>query len=360
MTSRIRFGIIGAGWRTHMFLDVARARPDLFDVAAVVTANPDRAAAVTAKGFTPVASAADLLKLPGMEFVLISVPRDAVESLITQVTAAGLPILAETPPAGSVEGLLRVWALAQKGARVQVAEQYHLQPNHAARLSLARSGLLGDINQAQVSIAHGYHGTSLMRLFLGIKAENCKISGRGLAPKIVQGPGRNGPPQAEKIVSGWQLILNFDFPDGKLGIIDFSGDQYFSYIRSPRLLVRGTRGEISNQSAAWLVDHLTPIRANLIRHEAGPDGNLEGLYLKGIQIGETWRYKNPLLPGRLTDDEIAMGDCLLRMSHYARTGQPFYSLAAACQDTYLDLLSQQAASSGTIVETQTQPWADQV
>jgi hypothetical protein len=357
--SKIRFGIIGAGWRTHMFLDVAKARPDLFDVAGVVTKNPDRIAQVLAKGFTPVPSAEDLLAIPNLEFVLISVPRDAVEALVSQVTKAGLPILAETPPAGSLEGLHRVWALAQAGARVQVAEQYHLQPQHAACLSLARSGKLGDISQAQVSACHGYHGTSLIRRYLGIKSQNCRISASTFTSKVVQGRGRIGHPPQERIVDSGQLIATFDFGD-KLGVLDFTGEQYFSFIRSQRLLVRGTRGEINNRDSSWLLDQHTPIHASLIRHQTGINGNLEGLYLKDIQIGETWYYKNPLAPGRLTDDEIAMGDCLLRMSTYARTGQPFYSLAEACQDTYLDLLSQQAASTGAIVETQSQPWADAV
>ncbi len=359
MTQKIRFGIIGAGWRTHMFLDVARACPNLFDVAAIVARSAEKAAAVHAKGFTAVATTEELLALKNLEFVVISVPRDAVESLVSQVTTAGLPILAETPPASSVEGLLRVWALAEKGARVQVAEQYHLQPHHAAKLSLIQSGKLGDISQAQVSIAHGYHGISLMRRFLGLKAENARITARSFVSKIVQGRGRVGHPDKENIVNSSQFFATFNFTD-KLGIMDFTGDQYFSFIRAPRLLIRGTRGEINNDSACWLIDHLTPIRTQLTRHEAGPAGNLEGLYLKGIQIGDAWHYKNPLAPGRLTDDEIAIGDCLLRTAHYARTGESFYSLAEACQDTYLDLISQQAASTGAPVETQSQPWAHAV
>ncbi len=359
MPSKIRFGIIGAGWRTHMFLDVARACPDLFDVAAVVARSPDKAEAVRRKGFPAVATTEELLALPDLEFIVVSVPRDAVEPLVTQITKAGLPVLAETPPAGTLEGLHKVWSLTKAGARVQVAEQYHLQPLHAARLSLIKSGKLGEISQAQVSVCHGYHGISLMRRFLGIHAENCKITARYFTSKIVQGRGRGAHPAQETISDSKQLLATFDFP-GKLGILDFTGDQYFSYIRAQRVLVRGTRGEINNLETSWLVDHINPIHTTFTRHEAGPNGNLEGLYLKGIQVGETLHYKNPLAPGRITDDEIAMGDCLLRMSTYARTGQSFYSLAEACQDTYLDLLSQQAASSGESIATQSQPWADQL
>ena len=40
------------------------------------------------------------------------------------------------------------------------------------------------------------------------------------------------------------------------------------------------------------------------RHMAGPNGNLEGFYLKGIQLGEQWVYRNPTAPARLSDEKI--------------------------------------------------------
>ena len=57
---------------------------------------------------------------------------------------------------------------------MQVAEQYAFQPLHAARLAFIRAGKLGEISQVQVSVAHGYHGISLIRKFLGIGYENVK------------------------------------------------------------------------------------------------------------------------------------------------------------------------------------------
>ena len=356
MSSSAAFGIIGSGWRAEFFLRVAQACPDLFRVVGVTTRSADKARSLAARFDVPVFSSADeLLKTTRPKFVVTSVPRAVNVEMIGKAAAAGIPVLSETPPAADIEGMEGLCELVAKGARIQVAEQYHLQPHHAARIAFARSGKLGKINQAQVSVAHGYHGISLIRRFLGVRFENARITGREVKSKMIQGPGRDGPPTAERLIDAAQVIITYDFGD-RLGILDFMGSQYFSPVRGQRLLVLGERGEIINRRATYLKDYLTAVRVSFDRHEAGPEGNLEGLYLKGIQAGEEWVYENPLVPARLTDDEIAVGSCLLRMSEYLETGQPFYSLAEACQDTYLDLMGRKAIETGGPVETSSQSW----
>jgi hypothetical protein len=221
---------------------------------------------------------------------------------------------------------------------------------------MARSGRLGAVTQAQVSVAHGYHGVSLLRTLLGVRFENCSIIGRRFNSRIVAGPGRDGPPKENKIVDAGQELAWLEF-DGKLGVFDFTGDQYFSWIRSSRVLVRGEKGEINNEQACYLADYLTPIHCRFERRNAGEDGNLEGYYLKGIQAGSEWIYCNPFAPARLSDDEIGVATALEKMGAYVRGGPAFYSLAEACQDRYLDLLIQEAITTGRTVRTETQPWA---
>jgi hypothetical protein len=149
----------------------------------------------------------------------------------------------------------------------------------------------------------------------------------------------------------------FDFEgDRKLGVFDFTGEQYFSYIRGPRVLVRGERGELFNDSAAYLLDHATPVTVALHRHEGGSQGNLEGKYLKGIQAGESWLYRNVLAPAPLSDDELAVGTCLIVMGDFVGSGRPFYGLAEACHDTYLSFLLDTALRSGLRTESANQAW----
>jgi hypothetical protein len=173
----------------------------------------------------------------------------------------------------------------------------------------------------------------------------------------VAGPDRWGVlPEQERIASSRQVIATLDF-GGKLGVYDFTGDQYFSWVRAPRVLVRGERGEIAGDTLRYLVDHRTPVEITLRRVNAGENGNLEGYYLKGILAGDEWVYRNPFAPARLTDDEIAVGTCLERMAAYAVGGPAFYGLSQGSQDHYLGLMIAEAVQSGGPVVATRQPWA---
>jgi predicted dehydrogenase len=334
MNSRITFGIIGGGWRAEFFLRIAQALPERFEVTGVVTRKAERAERLGAL----------------FNCRVFKSPEELIEA------QKPMPVLSETPPAGSIERMISLHEKVGRNGRVQVAEQFHLQPHHAARLAFAHSRKLGQIWHTQVSVGHGYHGISLVRRFLGVSLENAKITGQTFKSRIVAGPGRGGPPAEERLSDSWQSIVTFDF-GGRVGILDFSDDQYFSWIRGQRVLVRGERGEMIDCRGVYLQDHRTPIHVHFARQEAGQNGNLEGSYLKGIQAGEQWVYHNPLAPARLNDEEIAIGDCLLRMAHYVDSGESFYPLAEACQDTFLDLQAQQAVRSGEVVDTTAQPWA---
>ncbi|MDA0746239.1 MAG: Gfo/Idh/MocA family oxidoreductase [bacterium] len=353
----ITFGIVGTGWRSIFYLRVAKACPDRFRVAGMVTRDPQKSALLGEEFEVPLFTSVEaLIQKDRPHFMVTSVPWGVNPGAIEDLAERGMPVLSETPPATTLEELVGLWRLTEEGAKVQVAEQYWAQPHHAARIGFAQGVKLGQVSQAQVSAAHGYHGISLIRRYLGIGFEDAKVTARSFTSPIVQGPNRNGPPEGERVVDSKQAIAQFDFGD-RLGVFDFVGDQYFSYVRGQRLLVRGERGEMVNDGAVYLQDFKTPVRVRFERHEAGQNGNLEGNYLKGIQAGESWVYKNPLAPGELTDDEIAVGTCLLNMGVYVEGGTPVYSLAEACQDLYLDILMAQALETGETVQSEAQAWA---
>ena len=353
-----RFGIVGAGWRVNWFLRAAHALPEKLQVAGLAARSPQKAFDLAAPyGANIYRSPSEMIASESPDFVVTSVSWSANPHIIRQLVEQDMPVLSETPPATTVEEMTALWALQQQGARIQVAEQYHRQPHHAARLAFARSGRLGRISQVQLSAAHGYHGISLIRRFLGIGAEPVTVTARRFTSPLLQGPTRQGPPLEERVADSAQLIAAFDFGD-RLGILDFTSDQYFSWVRGQRLLVRGERGEIIDEKASYLQDFRTPIHLTFTRRAAGPEGNLEGNYLEGILAGEHWWYRNPTIPAELTDDEIAVADLLLRMADYVRGGAQPYSLAEACQDRYLDTLAAQAAETGQPVRSQPQPWAN--
>jgi predicted dehydrogenase len=289
--------------------------------------------------------------------VVTSVGWPANPPLLQELAAQGVPILSETPPAPDLEGLRMVAALTRRGARIQVAEQYWAQPHHQACSAVIAQGRLGRPTHAQVSVAHGYHGVSLIRRFLGIGFESPTISGRRFTAPIVSGAGRQGPPDQEETRSSDQDILFLDWGD-RLGVLDFTGDQYFGWIRNRRVLIRGERGEIANDTVSYLQDFRTPMCCELRRDVTGANGDLDGFYLKGIQAGGEWVYRNPFAPASLPDDELAIATCLVRMDEYVRTGRDFYPLAEACQDHYLNLLCQQAVREARAVQAEPQEWAN--
>ncbi|MFN8471124.1 MAG: Gfo/Idh/MocA family oxidoreductase [Anaerolineae bacterium] len=353
------FGIVGAGWRAEFFLRIAAATPNWFRVTGLVRGTSSHAEEVGERFGVPVfASVKQLIDATRPSFVITSVPRDVNPALIRQIVDLNTAVLSETPPAPTVEGLNELWKDVG-GAQVQVAEQYIFQPHHAARLNLVATGKLGRVSQAQVSVAHGYHGVSLIRHFLGVTFEDATVETRRFQSPLVEGPGRYGGPTHEAVKTSSQDITIFDFGD-RLGIFDFTGDQYFSWVRGQRLLVRGERGEIIDLHASYLRDFKTPIHLSFVRHETGANGNLEGKYLKGIQAGEEWLYENPLAPATLSDDEIAVGTSLLKMARYVETGEPFYPLAEACQDTYLALVALDALEQGRRLTTTRQSWCDAI
>jgi predicted dehydrogenase len=352
--AKIRFGVVGTGWRALFFFRIAKARPDLFEVVGAVTRSKERVITLAneygIRGFTTL----DSLLEEKPSFVITSVPWGVNPDLLRELARKGMPALSETPPAPDIEAMTALYAdLKKLNGRVQVAEEYHRRPMHVAQAAVAASGKLGRITHAQVSVGHGYHGISLLRRFLGIGSEPTRITARTFRAPIVDGGGREKPPEKETVRDSVQEIYIFDYGD-RAGIIDFTGDQYSFLIRDERVLLRGERGELFNDSYVRLKDSRTPVRQKIVRHH---ENLLNGVALLGIEAGDEWIYRNPYAPAPLTDDEIAIADCLVRMDEFARTGKQFYPVEEGMQDHYLYILAQRAAKQDGAIEAVRQPWA---
>ena len=353
----IRFGLVGGGWRSLFYVRIAKELPERFQIGGMVVRDAARGHELeTTWGVQTYRTLDELLHISSLRFLVVSVPWKESPGILLACAEHDMPVLAETPPAPDLAGLIALYEGLPLKAKIQVAEQYHLQPLHAARLAVVQSGKLGTVTQAQVSVAHGYHGISLIRRLLRTGFEPVTITASQFVSPLIVGPSRNGPPVEEQTKPSRQVIAHLDFA-GKLGIYDFCDDQYFSWIRSPRMLVRGEKGEINNTRIRYLADFRTPISFEFVRQNAGEDGNLEGYYHKGILAGNEWVYKNPFAPAHLSDDEIAIASCLAKMDQYVAGGPDFYSLAEASQDHYLSLMMERALTSSQSVSTTRQPWA---
>jgi NAD-dependent oxidoreductase involved in siderophore biosynthesis len=245
MGKLVTFSIIGGGgFRAQYFLRIAQALPEQFRISGMVVRDESKGRAMEEQWH--VATYRDLEQLLANEqpdFVVLSVNPSAAFNYMLQLTERGIPVLAETPPAPNLDGLLQVHdKLTRQGARIQVAEQYQFHPVQEARTAIIKSGQLGNVNQVTVSISQFYHAVSLIRKILGVRFEEVKIKGMRFESDWVAGPNRAGPPTEDKLVKSERDLAWLDF-GGKLGIYDFTKDQHRSWTRSNHLSVRGERGE---------------------------------------------------------------------------------------------------------------------
>jgi len=348
--------VVGAGWRAEYILRIAAALADRFEITGLVVRDDAQAERMRRTWGLPVfATLGELLRHRRPDFVVLSVTPEAAPELIAQSIRSDVPVLTETPPAAGRDDLVALFRTVGSEARVQVAEQYHLQPLTAAQLSIARSGALGEVRECRVSISHGYHAVSIMRRMLEIGFEDAVITASRYSTPLIGGPGRSGDPVEETVGVAEQTLAHIDF-GGKHGVYDWAPAQNRSWIRRTHLLARGERGEIDGLEVRYLKDFRTPVEYTIRRVDTGQYTNLEGHFLRGMLAGQDWVYRNPFAPTGLTDDEIAVADCLTRMASYAAGGDGFYSLAEAAQDHHLGLAIEEAARTGRAVRTSPQVW----
>ena len=354
----MKIGFIGNGWRTQGYWRIVRQVPEKFEISGVLFRDAKKAAAFNESH--PGLAFTELEAFLGQphDMVFILLPAEVMLPYAEAVLRAGVPLLIETPPTWDPEKLTEVWELQKKyRAKIQVAEQYFLQPYHQAVRALTDSGILGPVSNLRISMAHDYHGISLMRRLLGEGAGNCTITAQRFEFPVLYHCGRNGM-EAGTMRRDSRKVAAFSFEDGKAGFFDFAGEQYFNDFRSRHLNVQGTHGEINDYDVCWWNGEM-PVSARLERQDTGKDSNLEGYFHRGFTWNGKMFWRSPFAgytEARLTDDEIGMGSILLGMERMIRTGQEIYPLAEALTDTYLFLKMDEAIRTDRPVKTERQVW----
>ncbi|SCE72170.1 Gfo/Idh/MocA family protein [Micromonospora chokoriensis] len=357
-TAQTRFGLVGSGWRGEFFLRLARLLPERLRATGVVTRTAARGAAVTAAWDVPTfRTTAELLAHERPDVVIVSVPWPVTPDVTRELVAAGVPVLAETPPAADLAGLRALWADVGGSGLVQVAEQYLLMPGHAARLTLVRAGVLGEPTSVQISSTHLYHAVSLIRGLLGVGFDAAEVSARAFAAPLadpLSPAGWSGDDTPRQLST---TLATIDF-GGRMGLYDFTDNQWWNPLRGRRLVVRGSRGELVDDRVVRLVDPTTPVESSLVRRQTGLDLNLEGLDLKHVSFDGDVVYRNPFVGSGLSDDDIAVADLLVRTGAWAREEGPApYPLAEACQDHLISLAIGESVRTGRAVTTTAEAWA---
>jgi len=345
------FAVVGAGWRAAYYWSLASALPGLDCVGAVV--RSPRELPVPTFG-----SVKECLERSRPDFVVTAVPWSANPAVVRAVVAAGVPVLAETPPAPDVPGLRALWADIGASGLVQVAEQYLLMPSHAARLALVRSGAIGTTTQVQVSSTHQYHAVSLIRAHLAAGYGPVTVRATSFDAPLLDPLTRDGWNEADEPTSATTTIATLDFGAGRSGVYDFTDNQWHNQLRFRRLLVRGTHGELMDEEVVRMLAPRTVARSSLVRRQTGYDLDLDGFETDHITLGSDVLYRNPYLGRRWNDEEIAIATLLDRMAAWVRgEGEPPYPLADGAQDHLLALAVDASLASGVPVTTAVEPWA---
>ena len=291
------------------------------------------------------------------DFVILCVSKPSTKEWLFRFMEHQIPVLCETPPATTVEELNEVWQEnVRLNGKIQVAEQYFLQPYYHAVQNIIDSGLLGDILSANMSAIHGYHAMSIFRKFLGVGFENCTISGKRYELPVTLTRNRAGWHETGEVISTTRDRADMVFENGKIAFFDFDDEHYFSPIRSRRWNVQGIRGEIQNDTVSYMNEQHRPVTEKMYREDDGVN-NIDGWSHMYISFKGERIYENPFPGLRINDDEIAVTDLLVGMKRYVETGEDIYSLRDGLQDAYLDFMREEAVTTGKTITTTSQSWA---
>lgn len=326
---KIRFAIVGSGFRAECFIRTAQALSDRFEIVAMLFRTKEKARVFAEKYgiFCTTDREAVLAKQP--DFVVVAVNYSSIFSVSREFLELGIPVLAETPAGATVEELNELWTgHSEKGWKVQVAEQYQFHPKYAAVIEQATSGKLGARQHVFISAFHGYHSASMFRLVLGLRNEAFRVFGKSYDFEVTETDSRYGLITDGRMVNRVLTVLTLEFEKGMKVFHQFSDVQYRSTIRARHLVVQGTRGEIDDLRLRFVNEANLPEEHQLFFR---PDAHL-------------------------SDDDLAIARCLSGMGHYVAGGPEFYPLSAAIQDAYISILMGEAARSERIVESSPQIW----
>lgn len=316
----INFVILGGGWRSEFYLRIAAALPEVFSVAGVYVRREEQRNFIAQKYNVKTFGSIDELLNESFDFIVNCTSYATVSDLSIELADKGCFVLSETPA-------LKAPCEGHAYEKIQVAEQYHQKGTYQAIKNLINSGVLGDIQHINMSIGHDYHAMSMFRFLFDDYTAPEKLCDFNFADNMLTSHGRQGEFEHTLRKTGQRVML-FKFGE-KTGIYDFNGEQYFSPIRRDRLLIRGTKGEISNNIVRYFNDDGVLTEGELTLKTAGL---LEGYYNDRIVFFDKILYDFPFKEARLSEEEIAIAQCLIGMKNYIETGEEFYSYQKAYED----------------------------
>lgn len=357
MSPPVRFAIVGSGWRSEFHIRMAKAAPDRLQVVAVVTETDAEAQRIAARwGVATVRTIGEALAFKP-EFVISAVSWPAMPGIVRELVAAGAKVLAETPPAPELDGLRSLWHDVGASGLVQVGEQYTRMPGHASRLAVTQAGTIGTVTSVEIASTHLYHAVSLVRAFLGVDMDAVVVNARAFTAPLVDPLSFSGWASNPKPGPKTTTIATLDFGGGRMGLYDFVENQWWNPLRARRIVIRGSLGEIVDDSVTRLTSE-GPVTSPIVYRRTGVDMNLEGNEVVHASFDGRVVFRNQWVGTNLSEDDIAVASHQAAVGLWARNDGPApYPLAQGCQDHALGLAIEQSARTGADVRVESEVWA---
>ena len=350
----ISYVIVGSGYRAEYYGRIACKFPNLFR-ALFLCRSDEKARLVEER--TGIAGTADPERAAAFrpDFVVAAVSRENVGAVTIEWAEKSFPVLAETPVASTPEELEKLWTLHQKtGIKISSSEQYHRYPILASGLSYLKNGLIGAPVSAYLSLAHEYHGFSLIRRGLQTENETYSVYATRTDNDAAATDSRYGAILDGSWVREERDTAFITFASGKTAIYDFASLQYRSFIRSRHLSIRGEKGEWSDRIIYYADSMSRPQRVFLM-----PEIDRRYQHLDTQALRDLRKVWVPELFLDTEQDEFAIASVLLDMGQYVNGGSSPYPLREALDDAYFTMLLAQAKENPwQRVDAEFMPWME--
>ena len=259
MERKIRFIIIGSGWRALYYVRIAKALKDRFELCALLCRTKEKADRFKVQYDIPTTTSIEECVALSPDFVVVAVDKAHLASISIEWMERGFPVLSETPAAMDIETLNTLWSYHQKGHKLIVNEQYLRYPSNNARNRLLSKDLLGPRDYLYLSLAHEYHGASLLRNFLTIPCGTpFSIMAKAFPFNTRETLSRYEHFTDQRTAFKNRSLALFEFEDRKVCLYDFDSEQYRSPIRSSSFKLQGQKGEMVNDTLSYLDDRNDP------------------------------------------------------------------------------------------------------
>ncbi len=290
------------------------------------------------------------------DFVVIAASKQSLCQETMKWAKKGFAVLCETPAACTLEELKELWDLTRSGAKIQIAEQYHRYPSMAAGLEAVKEGRLHEPYAVRLSMAHDYHGVSLIRRMLqpdkpaGLRLE--ALQGEQYTFPVTETDSRYGAITDGRVKDSVRSVITMSFAGRKMAFYDFDGTLYHSYIRSRHVNVQGRDGEWNDTLLRYVDENHQPRVERLTPYLNPKYACLDTGVLK--EQRSQWQ---PYFLMSEEEDEYAIATMMLDMREYIETGKEVYPMAEALEDAYVFLLMQEAVKNpGMRIEPEKMPW----